>query len=74
MEVGEVRIINGRLSLITSGHPYPINFWTWRTVRKDGTLGKEYKGYDNGENRISKPVPHEVIIKVNSFDILKVEE
>lgn len=74
MEVGEVRIINGRLSYITDGHPYPINYWHWQTIRKDGTLGKLYFGYDNGEHKISKPIPHEVVIKVNSFDILKVEE
>ena len=74
MSPGQVRIINGRLSLITSGHPYPINFWTWRTVCKDGTLGKEYKGYDNGSQTMSHPIPHEIIIKVNSFDLLKVQQ
>ena len=74
MVVGEVRIINGRLSLVTSGHGMPENFWTWRTVRKDGTLGREYKGYDNGSQRMSKPIPHEVVIRVNSFDLLKVKQ
>ena len=74
MAPGEVRIINGRLSLITSGDPYPVNFWIWRTIRKDGTLGKEYRGYGTFKIGMSKPIPHEVIIKVNSFDLLKVKE
>lgn len=77
MQKGEVRIINGKLSLITGGNYYGdrgvSNHWTWRTIRKDGTLGKEYGGYNNGSNKFSKPISHKVIIKVNTFDLLKSE-
>lgn len=74
MKVGEVRIIQGRLSLIVEGAPYPINFWAWRTIRKDGTLGKRYSSYNNGTIKMSKTINHEVVIRVNSFDLLKVKE
>ena len=73
MQVGQVRIIDGRLSLIVEGAPYPVNFWAWRTVRKDGTLGKQYSSYNNGTIKMSPPIQHELIIKVNSFDLLKVK-
>ena len=71
MRVGEVRMIDGRLSLVTNGEPYPCNFWFWKTIRKDGTLGKEYKGYNNGTHIIGTPIKHEVVIKVDTFDLLK---
>ena len=74
MAPGEVRIINGRLSLVTMGEPYPSNHWWWRTIRADGTLGKEYSGYNNGSHKFSRPIEHEILIRVNSFDILKVTE
>lgn len=74
MDRGEVRIIDGRLSYITNGAPYPSNFWWWRTIRKDGTLGKEYKGYNNGDHRIGPAIKHEKIIRVDLFDILKAKE
>ena len=77
MEVGEVRVIDGKLSLITHGQTYGShgisNFWAWRTIRKDGSLGAKYKGYNNGEHTISKPIKHEVVIKVDLFDVLKVK-
>lgn len=75
MQIGEVRIINGKLSLITTGQMYGShgisNFWRWRTIRKDGTLGKEYQGYNNGDHRFSQPIKHKVVIKVDVFDLLK---
>ena len=74
MEVGEVRIINGRVSLIVSGQGGQSNFWWWRTIRKDGTLGKLRSGYDNKEITYSRPIEHDTIIKVNMFDLLKVKE
>jgi len=74
MEVGEVRIIDGKLSLITSGIGGSSNYWWWRTIRKDGTLGRGYEGYDNGHHYFGKPIEHEKIIKVNMFDLLKVKE
>lgn len=74
MRVGEVRMIKGRLSLLTHGSymgQYGVsNHWTWRTIRKDGTLGKEYNGYGVGLDT-SDPIKHEVIIKVDTFDLLK---
>ena len=74
MQIGEVRMIKGRLSLITSGSyqgQFGIsNFWTWRTIRKDGTLGKEYKGYGTGVDT-GPAIKHEKIIKVDTFDLLK---
>jgi hypothetical protein len=78
MNTGEVRIINGRLSLITGGQMYGShgisNFWHWRTIRKDGTLGKEYSGYNSGEHKFSRPINHKVVIKVELFDLLKVKQ
>ena len=78
MQVGEVRMIKGKLSLLTSGSyqgQFGIsNFWTWRTIRKDGTLGRESSGYNNGEHTFSKPIKHKVIIKVDLFDLLKVKQ
>ena len=77
MQVGEVRMIKGKLSLITGGQYMGThgvcNFWTWRTIRKDGTLGKEHKGYGTGIDT-SAAIKHEVIIKVDLFDLLKVKE
>ena len=74
MEVGEVRIVNGRLSLITHGQTYGAhgisNFWAWRTIRKDGTLGQERSGYGTGIDT-GPAIKHEVIIKVDTFDLLK---
>lgn len=74
MRVGDVRMIKGRLSLITSGSYQgqfgTSNYWTWQTIRKDGTLGKEYSGYGVGLDA-SDPIKHEVIIRVNMFDLLK---
>ena len=74
MQIGEVRIINGKLSLITSGAPYPCNFWEWRDIRKNGTLGKTHGSYNDGSIEHSKPIKHEVVIRVNSFELLKVPE
>lgn len=74
MHAGEVRIINGRLSYVTTYYPQPSNWVTWRTIRKDGTLGKQFKGYYNGENKFSKPIDHELVVKVDVFDLLKVKE
>ena len=74
MEVGEVRIINGRLSLIVSGQGSQSNFWWWRTVRKDGTLGKLHSAYNNGDMKYSRPIKHDTIIKVDLFDVLKAKE
>ena len=76
MNVGEVRIIDGRLSMVTGGGYFApgggvSNFWYWRTIRKDGTLGKEYSGYNTGVFNVSRPVKHEVVIKVDTFDLLK---
>lgn len=66
MKIGEVRNINGKPALITSGSymgTYGVsNFWYWRYIKKDGSLGKEGHGYDNGEYMISKPIEHEVRI------------
>ena len=73
MEVGEVRVINGRLSLIVSGQGSPSNFWWWRTIRKDGTLGKLRSGYNNNDIKCSRPIKHDTIIKVDLFDVLKVK-
>lgn len=68
MRVGEVRVIDGKTSLVTGGQfmgEYGIcNFWYWRTIKKDGTLGKEYKGYDNGEHRIGPALKHNVVVKL----------
>lgn len=74
MEVGEVRIINGKLSLIVSGQGEQSNFWWWRTIRKDGTLGKLRSGYNNNSIKYSRPIEHTTIIKVDMFDLLKVKE
>lgn len=79
MNIGEVRIINGRLSLITGGGYWGSgggvsNFWYWKTIRQNGTLGKEYHGYNDGNTNVSRPIEHKIIIKVDTFDLLKVEQ
>lgn len=69
MNVGEVRLVDDELCLITSGQyrgEYGVsNYWTWRKIKKDGTLSKkEYAGYNNGEFIFSPPIEHEVIIRI----------
>lgn len=75
MQVGDVRIIKGKLSLITSGSYQgqfgTSNYWTWQTIRKDGTLGKVYSGYNDGHLGASDAIKHEVIVRVDMFDLLK---
>lgn len=54
MEIGEVRMYKGRVPvLITGGQRYGSsggisNFWYFRRVNKDGTLGRNGSDYDNG--------------------------
>jgi hypothetical protein len=69
MKIGEVRYVDDKLSIITSGQymgEYGVsNYWCWRSIRKDGTLSKkEYSGYNNGEHLFSAPVEHEIIIRI----------
>jgi len=68
LRIGEVRVINGKPSLITGGQymgEYGIsNFWYWRTIKKDGTLGKEYHGYNNGSNQIGPVLKHQMVIRL----------
>lgn len=44
-----VRHKDGRIVFITDGAYYGdwgiSNYWTWREVKRDGTLGKEESGY-----------------------------
>lgn len=67
--IGEVRYINKKPALITSGYYMGehgvSNFWTWRYIKADGSLGKEGKGYNNGKDfEVGELIEHEVIIKV----------
>lgn len=75
MHAGEVRLINGKLSYVVTYYQTPSNWLTWRNINKDGKLGKKlYRGYYNGAHTVSKPIEHEITIKVDTFDLLKVEQ
>ena len=69
LDVGSVYKYEGSLVYITGGYYTDptygrlSNHYSWRKVKKDGSLGKEYSGYGGAE---FKPVKFEVTIKVKT--------
>ena len=58
-EVGDVvRHPDGRMVEIVDGQYYGehgfSNFWYWRPIKKDGTLGKLEKGYGWSPKRVKR--------------------
>jgi len=51
LKIGQIRNINGRNCLITNGSMLdPVyhrvtNWWNWRIIMSDGSLGRECRGY-----------------------------
>lgn len=68
LSVGQVRLMDGVPSLITSGffldptYGYVSNFWEWRPILKDGTLGEPKSGY--GKEQVGELVPHTIRIEL----------
>lgn len=70
--VGDVRKIDGVISLITDGYYMDptygriSNFWHWRPILEDGSLGRTKCGYNNHmEHTFGAKLPHRVFIKVS---------
>lgn len=68
LRVGDVRKIDGVISLITDGfyidptYGRISNHWTWRPVRPDGSLGRSRSGY--GGDYFGPRLRHRILIKV----------
>lgn len=60
LEVGTVVKHHG-VGLIVATHKSGQNFWIWREVRKNGTLGSERSGYDNGSSFDFRTAPNYVL-------------
>jgi len=65
---GQVYLYKGTPVFITGGEymgTYGIsNYWYWRKIKSDGTLGRSYRGYDNGGYFTEYPGEFEIIIKL----------
>lgn len=62
LQVGKVYRYQGKTVKVTDGEYYGTyglsNFWYWREVLPDGSLGKEQSGYDHGG---FEPVAHPTV-------------
>lgn len=66
-KIGEVFLVDKKFIYITGGSYYGSygrisNFWNWRVVNKDGTLGVEESGY----GRLGERVDIDVYIKIKT--------
>jgi hypothetical protein len=68
LQVGQVYLYKGYPVYITGGQymgTYGIsNYWYWRKIKEDGTLGRSAKGYDNNGYFTEYPGNFEIIIKL----------
>jgi len=65
LEVNQVRIINGKPSIITHGSYMGTrgisDHWTWKEIKADGSLGREKGGYSH-QMEIGKLLKHKIRI------------